>query len=115
MARSLRRRHGGMSDLWLQRRLADPRYAKLHTRLQYQFAVPPADSTPKADSKKDDEPKKKRRRKTTESGKSATASSSGSADESGKKKKKKRCWKGYSPVEGVKPYAPGSCAPTKKD
>lgn len=26
-----------------------------------------------------------------------------------KKKKKGRCWKGYEPVPGVKPYEDGSC------
>tara|TARA_E500000331_G_C17182952_1_gene681348 strand:- start:154 stop:318 length:165 start_codon:yes stop_codon:yes gene_type:complete len=30
------------------------------------------------------------------------------------KKKKTRCWKGYEPVPGKKPYSDDSCRPVKK-
>ena len=30
------------------------------------------------------------------------------------KKKKGRCWSGYKPVKGKKPYSPGSCRKIKK-
>jgi Domain of unknown function (DUF6321) len=30
------------------------------------------------------------------------------------KKKKGRCWKGYKPTPGVKPYAKGSCQPVSE-
>ena len=30
------------------------------------------------------------------------------------KKKKSRCWAGYSPVKGKKPYSSGSCRKIKK-
>jgi hypothetical protein len=29
-------------------------------------------------------------------------------------KKKGRCWKGYKPTPGVKPYAKGSCQPVSE-
>ncbi len=31
------------------------------------------------------------------------------------KKKKGRCWPGYSPVKGKKPYSPGSCKKIKSN
>ena len=31
-----------------------------------------------------------------------------------KKGKKGRCWPGYAPVKGKKPYSPGSCKKIKK-
>ena len=30
------------------------------------------------------------------------------------KKKKVRCWAGYAPVKGKKPYSPGSCRKIKR-
>ena len=30
------------------------------------------------------------------------------------KKKKGRCWPGYTPVKGKKPYSPGSCRKIKR-
>ena len=30
------------------------------------------------------------------------------------KKKKGRCWAGYAPVKGKKPYSPGSCIKIKR-
>lgn len=51
-------------------------------------------------------PKKKRRKKASGSGSETASSSSDDEknDESG------RCWKGYRPVAGKKPYSDGSCA-----
>jgi len=31
-----------------------------------------------------------------------------------KEEKKTRCWKGYEPVKGKKPYSPNSCKKSKK-
>ena len=55
--------------------------------------------------------KKKRRPKTSGSG-SESYSSSSESDGGGNrrsKKKKGRCWKGYKPTPGKKPYSDGSC------
>jgi hypothetical protein len=31
-----------------------------------------------------------------------------------RRNKKRRCWPGYKPVKGKKPYSPGSCKKIKK-
>ena len=108
-------------DAWLSRRRQDPRYASerkvtpwysVGPRFQgekevYNFGDYKKDAAPKAKASSPKSPKKKKRKK-TESGGSATASSSGSASEGGTKKKG-RCWKGYKPAKGKKPYSEGSC------
>lgn len=32
-----------------------------------------------------------------------------------KKRKRNRCWKGYRPVKGKKPFSPGSCEPVSEE
>lgn len=56
--------------------------------------------------------KKKKRRPKASGNSSESYSSSSESDGEGNrrsKKKKGRCWKGYEPTPGVKPYADGSC------
>lgn len=64
------------------------------------------DSDKKPSAAPDGSPKKKRRKKASGSG--SETDSSSSEDEKGDKSG--RCWKGYKPVPGKKPYSDGSCA-----
>ena len=54
---------------------------------------------------------KKRRPKESGSGSESYSSSSESDGEGNRrsKRKKNRCWKGYKPAKGKKPYSEGSC------
>ena len=54
--------------------------------------------------------KKKRRPKASGSGSESYSSASESDGKGGRKSKKSgRCWKGYEPTPGKKPYSDGSC------
>lgn len=66
-----------------------------------EYKSEPTEKKRSADSDAKEKPKKRRKKKSGSGSETDTAASG--SDSNG------RCWKGYKPVKGKKPYTPGSC------
>lgn len=103
-------------EQFIQRRLRDPRFAAADSSVK-----PWYQSTSYVREKHvfNEMPKNNRKKRESESESESSSSSSSEPEsdgegESNKNKKKGRCWEGYEPTPGKKPYTDGSCQKKKK-
>ena len=109
-------------EAYIKRRLSDPRFKSCDRSVKpwYQSgsaAAAAASSGDRVDTGfkrsrfnfAEEKKKEKKKKKKKGSGSDTDSSSSESDGEGGRRPKKNRCWSGYEPTPGVKPYAPGSC------
>ena len=104
-------------EQFIQRRLKDPRFAAADSSVK-----PWYQSTSYVREKhvfNEEMPRKKRKKggSSSESDSSSSSSSESESDGEGEhkeKEKKGRCWKGYEPTPGKKPYTNDSCRKKKR-